>query len=120
MTFGDKDLVFEESKVLGMSWDADNDLIRYISKFKNFQEFFKILEIDENPVWTKRLILQLSATVFDPLGLISPYTVKARSILQELWKVEVGWDDKIPDDYSKHWQDWLDELFLLAETISIP
>ena len=120
VTFGDKDLVFEESKVLGMSWDADNDLIRYISKFKNVQEFFKHLEINENPVWTKRLILQLSATVFDPLGLISPYTVKARSILQELWKVEVGWDDKIPDDYSKRWQDWLDELFLLAETISIP
>ncbi len=34
--------------------------------------------------------------------------------------MEVGWDDKIPDDYSKCWQTGLDELFFLAEIISIP
>lgn len=120
VTFGDKDPIFEESKVLGMSWDADTDLIRYISKFKSVEEFFKSINLAKFPVWTKRKILQLSATVFDPLGLISPYTVKARSILQELWKVSVDWDDKIPDEFAKRWQDWLDELFVLSETISIP
>ncbi len=62
----------------------------------------------------------MSATVYDPLGLISPYTVKARSILQELWKVDIGWDQQIPEEFSKRWQDWLDELFVLASKISIP
>jgi hypothetical protein len=52
--------------------------------------------------------------------LISPYTVKARSILQELWKVDIEWDQQIPEEFSKRWQDWLDELFILASTITIP
>ncbi len=118
--FSEKETLFEESKVLGMSWDAMIDSLKYVSKFSNVEEFFEHIEIKKNPVWTKRLILKLSATVYDPLGLISPYTVKARSILQELWKVDIGWDQQIPDEFSKRWQDWLDELFVLASTISIP
>ena len=120
VTFGDKDPVLEESKVLGMHWDADQDIIRYISKFKNVEAFFTHLKITKSPVWTKRLILKLSATVYDPLGLISPYTVKARSILQELWKCDLTWDQPIPEGFAKRWQDWLSELFVLAENISIP
>jgi hypothetical protein len=120
VTFGDKDPILEESKVLGMHWDADKDIIRYVSKFKDVEAFFKHLNITKNPVWTKRLILKLSATVYDPLGLISPYTVKARSILQELWKCDLTWDQPIPEEFAKRWQSWLDELFVLAENISIP
>ena len=91
VTFSEKEVLFEESKVLGMTWEAMIDTLKYVSKFANVQEFFDHLNIKKNLVWTKRLILKLSATVYDPLGLISPYTVKARSILQELWKVDIGW-----------------------------
>jgi hypothetical protein len=117
--FSEKKTLFEESKVLGMSWDAMIDILKYVSKFANVEEFFDHIAIKKNPVWTKRLILKLSTTVYDPLGLISPYTVKARSILQELWKVDIGWDQEIPAEFSKRWQDWLDELFVLASAISI-
>ena len=120
VNFEEKEAIFESSKVLGMEWDADTDLLRFHAKFQNVEDFFLSLKITKNPVWTKRLILKLSATVYDPLGLISPYTVKARSILQELWKIELGWDDAIPQDYAKRWSDWLVELFQLAKTISIP
>ncbi len=120
VTFGEKDPVFEESKVLGMSWDAKTDTLKFNSKYKNVEEFFQSLKITKNPVWTKRLILKLSATVYDPLGLIAPYTVKARSILQELWKVDIDWDQQIPEEFSKRWTDWLEELFQLAEMITIP
>jgi transposase len=119
--FDDKDAIYEASKVLGMVWDAEPDVLRFHAKFKNCEEFFLSLKITKNPVWTKRLILKLSATVYDPLGLISPYTVKARSILQDLWKVEnLSWDHKIPDEFAQRWSDWLVELFQLAEMISIP
>jgi hypothetical protein len=120
VNFEEKEAIFESSKVLGMEWDADADLLRFHAKFQNVEDFFLSLKITKNPGWTKRLILKLSATVYDPLGLISPYTVKARSILQELWKIELGWDDAIPQDYAKRWSDWLVELFQLAKTISIP
>jgi hypothetical protein len=94
--------------------------IWYHSKFKDVEEFFLHLRITKKPAWTKRLILKLSATVYDPLGLIAPYTVKARSILQELWKVDINWDSQIPEEFSQRWNDWLGELFQLAETVSIP
>ena len=92
-----------------------------LPKFKSCEEFFQSLKITKNPVWTKRLILKLSATVYDPLGSISPFTVKARSILQDLWRVkDLNWDNKIPDEFAQCWSDWLVELFLLAEMISVP
>jgi hypothetical protein len=61
--------------------------------------------------WTKRLILRLSVTVYDPLGLISPFTVRARTILQTLWGEDLDWDTPIPDKYITLWKVWLDELF---------
>jgi hypothetical protein len=73
-----------------MSWQAKIDSLKYGSKFANAEEFFDHIDIKKNPVWTKRLILKLSATVYDPLDLISPYTVKARSILQELCRHRMG------------------------------
>jgi hypothetical protein len=33
--------------------------------------------------WTKRLLLRLS----DPLGLISPFTIRDKTILQVLWGI---------------------------------
>jgi hypothetical protein len=120
-TFNDKDTIYEASKVVGMVWDVETDVLCFHAKFKNCEEFFQSLKITKNPDWTKRLILKLSATVYDPLGSISPFTVKARSILQNLWKVKnMNWDNKIPDEFAQCWSDWLVELFQLAEMISIP
>ena len=118
--FEDKDIIYDSSKVLGMVWDAATDLLKFSAKFKNSEEFFLSLKLTRKPTWTKRLILKLSATVYDPTGLIAPFTVKARSILQDLWKEELGWDTAIPEEYAKRWSEWLEELFLLADLIKIP
>ncbi len=45
----------------------------------------------------KEIILRLSATVYDPLGLISPFTIRARTILQALWGENLDWDTPDPD-----------------------
>jgi len=119
--FEDKDAIIEANKVLGMIWDASTDNFKYNSKFANKNEFFNHLNLKTNcPEWTKRLILKLSATCYDPLGLISPFTVKSRSILQELWKEELTWDQSIPDTFQKQWNDWMEELFQLSNLIQIP
>jgi len=118
--FEDKDTVLEANKVLGMTWDAQTDQFKYNCKFSSPEEFFNKLNFESNPQWTKRLILRLSATVYDPLGLISPFTVRARSILQNLWKEELTWDTPVPENYMKLWNDWLNELFELPHVINIP
>ena len=44
---------------------------------------------------TKRSILQASSKQYDPLGWLSPITVRAKLLIQELWKQQVGWDDPL-------------------------
>jgi hypothetical protein len=38
---------------------------------------------------TKRHLLQIASKIYDPLGLLSPVTVKAKLLMQELWQNEL-------------------------------
>ncbi len=48
--------------------------------------------------------------VYDPLGHANPFILKARKIVHELFRRKVGWDDQIPDDISRQWDEWLQQL----------
>jgi hypothetical protein len=82
-----------------MSYSVPNDCLTYAGKFRNVKEWVKgKVDIDvhfdvddENEIpaeqeWTKRKLTQVSASVFDPLGLISPFLVRSKIIIQEVWK----------------------------------
>ncbi|KFD51896.1 hypothetical protein M514_07225 [Trichuris suis] len=64
--------VLGEEKTLGLLWDCEEDVHCF-----NFSP-------SSNHTPTKRQILNISARVFDPLRLISPVTITARILLQEL------------------------------------
>ena len=68
---------------------------------------------------TKRNVLKKIATVFDPLGLISPAIIKGKMLLQMLWSRGYDWDDEIYDDIANEIQSWLDQLSVLAQ-VQIP
>ncbi len=91
-------------------------------KYKNADQFIEAMSLKKvsKGDWTKRLILRLSATVYDPLGLISPFTIRARTILQALWGENLDWETPVPDKYITLWKVWLDELFELPKLIKIP
>ena len=40
---------------------------------------------------------------FDPLGLISPVTIKARIFIQNLWQQQLQWDEPLPQDDQAQW-----------------
>ena len=111
--------IFDPSKVLGIIWDANTDSFQFKSKFKTVEEFFVQQNITDYKGWTKSLILRFAATVYDPLGLISPFTVRSRKILQKLWQENLGWEDLIPESYQLKWCEWLTELFNDAHKIII-
>jgi len=46
----------------------------------------------------KREVLRESCKVFDPLGLLSPVTIRAKTFMQSLWQRNVEWDEPLADD----------------------
>lgn len=42
--------------------------------------------------------------MFDPLGWIAPVTVAAKIMIQELWRLDLGWDDPLPRPLAERWE----------------
>ncbi|GFV75014.1 integrase catalytic domain-containing protein [Trichonephila clavipes] len=89
------------TKVLGLSWNNNEDILT--TDTKSLLEF---VSLDKN---TKRFILHAVGKIFDPLGLISPFTVRMKCFLQDLWKEEIQWDDPLPTHIEKEWRKWCEE-----------
>jgi len=77
-----------------MYWNQDIDAYQYT-----------IRPFDENTRITKRVILSEIASVFDPLGLISPVIIKFKIIMQQLWQLNTSWDAVLPSNIEKEWKD---------------
>ena len=66
---------------------------------------------------TKREVASLAAKVFDPIGLIIPFTGRAKLLLQSLWAQGLGWDKAMPLETSRKWIQWVEELLHLKQLI---
>ena len=64
---------------------------------------------------TRRGILSVVSSVYDPLGLLSPSSLPAKLIVQELCRRNIGWDDTIPTDLLTRWLSWQDHLSKVEE-----
>ncbi|KAK3736479.1 hypothetical protein QZH41_005829 [Actinostola sp. cb2023] len=96
-------------KTLGVLWKAKEDVFTYKSQ--------QLAE--NNEVLTKRSFLKKIATLFDPLGLLSPYTIRAKILMQELWTTGIDWDDQLMIDQVKQATKWFKELENLP-SIQVP
>ena len=87
--------------VLGMSWNILKDEI-----------VFTVGKLSSSDTITKRQILYTVNTIFDPLGLLSPFTVKPKILLRKIWAMSpsINWDDKLPYDIEEEWREILSEL----------
>jgi len=68
---------------------------------------------------TKRNVLAQVAKLFDPMGWLAPVIIKSKILIQDLWKLKIGWDDPLPDSECRHWTGIKAHLSHLEE-ISIP
>lgn len=59
------------------------------------------------------------ASIFDPLGLIGPVVIRAKIILQSLWREKIDWDEHIPLKVQKEWLEYRHFLPILNK-LSIP
>jgi hypothetical protein len=63
---------------------------------------------------TRRGILSTVSSVFDPLCLLAPVTLRAKKILQELCRNELDWDDEIPNHLRMKSLKWSNKIHLLG------
>ncbi|XP_030758319.1 uncharacterized protein LOC115884018 [Sitophilus oryzae] len=95
----------DQHKTLGLGWNSKTDLLY-------FQLGMEILDYNLQKV-TKRKILSLVAQIFDPLGLVGPILVKAKLILQALWRLTLDWDDEVPLDIKITWGSFQNQIAAL-------
>ncbi|XP_024119392.1 uncharacterized protein LOC112140627 [Oryzias melastigma] len=83
-------------KVLGLIWRPDKDDFVFDQK-----GLMDILKDNEN---TKRSVLKTAARIFDPIGFLTPFTVRVKCLFQEMWERGLGWDEPLPTDLTEKWE----------------
>jgi len=89
-------------KVLGLVWRTQTDEFVF--------DLTALLDAVAKRENTKRSVLKLSARIFDPIGFLTPFTVRVKCLFQELWIRGLGWDEELPSDLAQEWQGWCAEL----------
>lgn len=90
-------------KTLGLTWISESDIFT-----------FKYNTVDVSTVITKRNFLQKIASLFDPLGFLIPFSVRAKKIMmQNMWADGLDWDEEITENMCIEVRNWFEEIQLL-------
>lgn len=92
----------ENVKMLGISWSPITDQFTYELK----------LSVSSVQI-TKRLLFSEVASLFDPLGWISPVIIGAKNLMQLLWIEGIDWDGVVSSDIANKWNEIKSELHLI-------
>ncbi|OXA37807.1 Pol polyprotein [Folsomia candida] len=111
----DSDAGNKVERVLGLHWDTTEDCWSFPINFKKMQS--QVINGETHP--TKRQILGVVMSIFDPIGLIAHYTVKGKMLLQAVWRSGYGWDDEITGECLDNWKMWIHE-FESIKNLKIP
>ncbi|XP_037929938.1 uncharacterized protein LOC119664538 [Teleopsis dalmanni] len=84
---------------LGMLWNTKEDYFCFTFQSTNIPASH-----------TKRNILSLASSLYDPLGLITPLIIKAKILLQQLWIIGCDWDESVPQEIYTTWNKILADL----------
>ena len=94
-------------RVLGLAWDLVRDSIQF--------HLTHIADKAEKLEPTKRNVLSVLASLFDPLGIISPVTVSMKILFQALCKAKIDWDEPLSGEERKKWEKWKGDMFAAWE-----
>ncbi|EYC46156.1 hypothetical protein Y032_0406g904 [Ancylostoma ceylanicum] len=86
------------AKVLGIQWRTDEDklVIQCVA-----QPSAKI---------TKRTVLHTNASVFDPLGWLTPLMLRNKCFFQSLWIKSYDWDEILTEEDQEQWKKLCDSI----------
>ncbi|XP_036329455.1 uncharacterized protein LOC118741564 [Rhagoletis pomonella] len=109
-TLGNKEGLMSE-KVLGLHWQPTTDCFSFNLKFHNVSE--AVVEGNRRP--TKRELLSVVMSVFDPPGFLEHFIISAKLLMREVWRHEASWDEPLPDKLAELWERWRKQLPAVTE-----
>ena len=92
----------EDETVLGLFWDLRSDTIGVNHR--------RVLNLMGKVPKTKRSLWSFVHSLYDPLGLIAPYTIQAKFLTSEVSKHVKGWDSKIPIELAQKVTVWMEDF----------
>ena len=93
---------------LGVLWLAEEDVFPY-----------KVNPPENDYPLTKRNFLRKVAMLFDPIGFLTPYVIRAKILLQEMWTSGLDWDDPLGQSQARTAKMWFEELRELTD-VKVP
>ena len=82
--------------ILGITWNISEDTLS-----------IPMIKYKELTLLTKRIVVSETARLFDPVGFLTPMTVKAKVLIQAIWRLKYGWDESLPDELVESWQEYV-------------
>ena len=92
-----------KTRTLGTVYDPDKDcFIATISQ--------------KDPASTPREFLSRIASIWDPLGHLSPFIIRGRNLQRETFTQKLHWDSLVTDPLLTKWRSWEEELLQIQGT----
>ena len=92
-------------RALGVFWNILEDTFRFMVNLK------------DRPA-TRKVILSVVSSVFDPLGVAGPFILPAGIMLQRLCKQDLGWDEEIKVTEMAVWRQWLLDIVKVGADVT--
>ena len=89
-------------RALGVMWCVESD------------SFWFHIELRDR-LLTRRGVLSVVGSIYDPNGYLAPVTLKGKQILQQMYKDKLDWDSPVPDNVRPEWEKWRQEIIELKK-----
>ncbi|XP_055906234.1 uncharacterized protein LOC129941590 isoform X1 [Eupeodes corollae] len=111
--FSEDEQLSASPKVLGLRWVIATDELQV-----DLNSVLSLLN-SVSVQGTKRSVLRIMAKIFDPFGVLSPWTVRLKILFQNIWRKKLNWDEELSSDLQCIWETCRNEINELNE-IGIP
>ena len=95
----------ENVKVLGLCWNTDSDEFTF--------DFDELINFANSVTLTKRNVLRFGGRLYDPLGSLSPFTIRIKMLFQGLCVEKTHWDSLFTEAHKAKF------LKIISETESL-
>ncbi|GBL83786.1 hypothetical protein AVEN_132675-1 [Araneus ventricosus] len=97
----------DKQMVLGLSWDVVSDELS--CKLPANTDCTQ-----EKPV-TKRVLLPVIKSVYDPIGFTAPALLLPKLLMQEAWRGKIGWDEVLPVELEHKYRLWEKTMHFMSK-----